>query len=297
MSIAALRGSIVAIVTPMQRDGRIDYEALAGLVDWHVESGTAGIVAAGTTGESPTLETDEHYEYIARVVELAAGRIPVIAGTGSNSTLQTLKLTQRTAELDIAGCLLVVPYYNKPGQKDLYAHFKAIAEGVDVPLVLYNVPGRTVADLLPETVIRLSRIRNIVGIKEASADIERVRQLRAACGPDFLLYSGDDATACEFMLQGGDGVISVTSNIAPQQMATMCKAALAGDRAAAEAADQPLRGLHRELFVEANPIPVKWALDAMGRAPGGIRLPLTPLDESNEAAVRDALAAAGIVTG
>ncbi|MDX1444032.1 MAG: 4-hydroxy-tetrahydrodipicolinate synthase [Gammaproteobacteria bacterium] len=294
MAIPALRGSIVAITTPMHDDGRIDYEALAGLIDWHVASGTAGIVAAGTTGESPTLESDEHYEYIARCVELADGRIPVIAGTGSNSTQQTLKLTKRTAELDIAACLMVVPYYNKPGQKDLYAHFSTIADAVDVPILLYNVPGRTVADLKPETVIRLAPHENIIGIKEASADLDRVRQIRAACGPDFLLHSGDDATACEFMLQGGDGVVSVTANVAPQQMAKMCEAALAGDREAAEAADQPLRALHRDLFVEANPIPVKWALHAMGRAPGGIRLPLTPLDSNNEAVLRDALAAADI---
>lgn len=294
MPIAALKGSLVAIVTPMHEDGRIDYDSLAGLIDWHVEAGTAAIIAAGTTGESPTLEADEHYEYIRQMVKLANGRIPVIAGTGSNSTRQTIKLTQRTAELDIAACLMVVPYYNKPGQKDLYAHFSAIADAVDVPILLYNVPGRTVADLLPETVIRLAAHENIVGIKEATGDIDRVRTLRAACGPDFLLHSGDDATACEFMLQGGDGVISVTSNVAPDQMAGLCRAARAGDRAAAEQADAPLRALHKDLFVEANPIPVKWALAAMGRMPGGIRLPLTSLDSSNEPVVRAALAEAGI---
>lgn len=288
------KGSIVALVTPMREDGSIDDDSLAALIDWHIESGTSAIVAAGTTGEAPTLETREHVEFLSRVVELAAGRIPVIAGTGSNSTAQTLSLTSKAAELGVDACLLVVPYYNKPGQEGLFRHFRAVAEAVKLPLLLYNVPGRTVADLLPETVERLAAFSNIIGIKEATGDLDRLREIRKRCGAEFLLHSGDDATAREFMLEGGDGVISVTANVAPAAMAAMCTAALAGDRAGAEKADALLAKLHRALFVEANPIPVKWALHAMGRIPPGIRLPLTPLAESNQPAVRDALAAAGI---
>lgn len=288
------KGSLVALVTPMGEDGSIDDDSLAALIEWHIENGTAGIVAAGTTGESPTLETREHVEFLSRVIELVDGRIPVIAGTGSNSTAQTLSLTSKAAELGADACLLVVPYYNRPGQEGLYQHYRAIAEAVKVPLILYNVPSRTVADLLPETVERLAKFSNIVGIKEATGNLDRLREIRERCGPDFLLHSGDDATAREFMLEGGDGVISVTANVAPRAMADMCDAALAGDRAGAEAADRPLAELHKRLFVEANPIPVKWALHAMGRIPPGIRLPLTPLADANHATVRGALAAAGI---
>ena len=288
------KGSLVALVTPFDEQDRIDEEALAGLIDWHVEAGTSAIVAAGTTGESPTLGTDEHIAYIQRCVELAAGRIPVIAGTGSNSTAQTLHLTREVARLDVAGFLLVVPYYNKPPQEGLYQHFKAIAEAVDKPQLLYNVPGRTVADLLPETVERLSRLPNIVGIKEATGNLDRMKDIRLRCGEDFCLLSGDDATACDFILQGGDGVISVTANVAPEAFARMCQLALDGDAAAAHAADRPLAGLHRDLFVEANPIPVKWALCQMGRIGPGIRLPLTPLSDSAHTRVAEALAQAGI---
>lgn len=288
------KGSLVALVTPMGEDGSIDDESLAALIEWHIDSGTAGIVAAGTTGESPTLETREHVEFLGRVIELANGRIPVIAGTGSNSTAQTLSLTNKAAELGADACLLVVPYYNRPGQEGLYQHYRAVAEAVKVPLILYNVPGRTVADLLPETVERLAKFSNIIGIKEATGNLDRLREIRERCGPDFLLHSGDDATSREFVLEGGDGVISVTANVAPRAMADMCEAARAGDRSGAEAADRPLADLHKMLFVEANPIPVKWALHAMGRIPPGIRLPLTPLDRANHATVRKALAVAGI---
>lgn len=288
------KGSMVALVTPMHADGSIDRESLAALIEWHIESGTGAIVAAGTTGEAPTLETREHVEFLSLVVDIASGRIPVIAGTGSNSTAQTLSLTHKAADLGADGCLLVVPYYNKPGQEGIYQHYRHVAEAVKLPIILYNVPGRTVADLLPETVERLAVFSNIVGIKEATGDLARLHDIRRRCGPDFLLHSGDDATGCEFMLAGGDGVISVTANVAPQPMAAMCAAAMAGDRAAAGNADAPLTGLHKALFVEANPIPVKWALHAMGRIPPGIRLPLTPLAAGNQPAVRAALAAAGI---
>ncbi|MDX1453921.1 MAG: 4-hydroxy-tetrahydrodipicolinate synthase [Gammaproteobacteria bacterium] len=288
------KGSLVALVTPFDEQDRIDDEALAGLIDWHVAAGTSAIVAAGTTGESPTLETSEHVDYIRRCVELAAGRIPVIAGTGSNSTAQTLHLTREVSRLDVAGFLLVVPYYNKPPQEGLYRHFKTIADAVDKPQLLYNVPGRTVADLLPETVERLAALPNVVGIKEATGDIERMKDIRRRCGEDFCLLSGDDATACDFMLQGGDGVISVTANVAPEGFAEMCRLALSGDAEAAHQADQPLAALHRDLFVEANPIPVKWALWRMGRIGPGIRLPLTPLAESAHDRVTAALAQANI---
>lgn len=288
------KGSMVALVTPMQADGSIDRDSLASLIEWHIESGTGALIAAGTTGESPTLETREHLEFLSTVVDMAAGRIPVIAGTGSNSTAQTLSLTSKAAELGVDAFLLVVPYYNKPGQEGLYLHYRHIAEAVKLPILLYNVPGRTVADLLPETVERLASFSNIVGIKEATGDLSRLHEIRRRCGEDFLLHSGDDATAREFMLGGGDGVISVTANVAPRQMADMCAAAMRGDRTAAEKVDAPLADLHKALFVEANPIPVKWALHAMGRIPPGIRLPLTPLAASNQDAVRRALAAAGI---
>ncbi|HEX7046543.1 MAG TPA: 4-hydroxy-tetrahydrodipicolinate synthase [Gammaproteobacteria bacterium] len=288
------KGSMVALVTPMREDGAIDRDSLADLIEWHIEAGTSALIAAGTTGEAPTLETREHVEFLSMFVDMAAGRIPVIAGTGSNSTAQTLSLTSKAADLGVDGCLLVVPYYNKPGQEGLYRHFRHIAEAVKLPILLYNVPGRTVADMLPETVEQLAKLSNIVGIKEATGNLDRLHDIRRRCGPDFALLSGDDATGREFMLAGGDGVISVTANVAPEAMAKMCAAAIAGDRAAAEAADAPLAGLHKGLFVEANPIPVKWALHAMGRIPPGIRLPMTPLAENNHAAVRDALTAADI---
>lgn len=288
------KGSLVALVTPMHDDGKVDESALASLIDWHVESGTGALVIAGTTGESATLETQEHVALLASAVELAAGRIPIIAGTGSNSTRQTLSLTSKAAELGVDACLLVVPYYNKPGQEGLFQHYRAIAEAVKIPLILYNVPGRTVADLLPATVERLRAFANIIGIKEATGDLSRLHEIRKRCGDDFLLYSGDDATAREFMLQGGDGVISVTANVAPAKMAALCEAALAGDAEKALEIDKRLEGLHAGLFVEANPIPVKWALHAMERIPAGIRLPLTWLADEHRAPVIKALAQAGI---
>lgn len=288
-------GSMVAMVTPMKRDGRLDYEALERLVAFHAENGTDAIVAVGTTGESPTLSTREHAEYLERVIELARGRMPVIAGTGSNATAQTLALTRHAAEQGADACLLVVPYYNKPTQEGLYQHFRHIAEGVDVPQILYNVPGRTVTDLEPETVGRLAELRNIVGIKEATGDISRVARLSELCGPEFELYSGDDGTAMEFMLAGGHGVITVTGNVAPRLMRDLCAAATVGDRDRAEAINADLAPLHEAMFAETNPAPAKWALQEMGYIEGGIRLPLVPLSHSARGPVRRALAEAGLV--
>jgi len=287
------QGSIVALVTPMREDGSLDEESLQGLVDWHVEQGTDGIVAVGTTGECPTLDEDEHCQVIAKVVEFTAGRIPVIAGTGSNSTKEAIGLTRRSKEVGADACLLVSPYYNKPTQEGLYLHHKLIAETVDIPQILYNVPGRTVCDLLPETAARLSKINNIVGIKEATGDLERVTQIKQLCGDDFAIYSGDDATARELMLLGGDGVISVTANVTPALMHKMCAAALAGDKTEAERLDANMAALHSDLFLEANPIPVKWAMAELGRIPMGIRLPLTWLSNQHHEAVRQAMLKAG----
>jgi len=287
-------GSMTALVTPMNRDGALDYAALAALVDLHVEAGTDALVIAGTTGESPTLEREEHIELLERSCEIAAGRIPIVAGTGSNSTAQTLKLSQAVDRLPLAGLMIVTPYYNKPTQEGMFRHFSTIADAVSHPLILYNVPGRTGVDLKPETVARLSAHPNIAAVKEATGELERVQRLRDACRSGFSLLSGDDATAAEFMLRGGDGVISVTGNVAPRQMKALCDAARAGDRARAEEIDASLRALHRDLFVESNPIPVKWALEQMGLIGPGIRLPLTRLSEPSHDVVRAALAAAGI---
>lgn len=289
------RGSIVALITPMHEDGRIDEEGLARLVDFHVSEGTSAIVAVGTTGESATLDEGEHCAVVRRVVELAAGRIPVIAGTGANATGEAITLTRCARQAGADAALLVTPYYNKPTQEGLYLHHKAVAEAVDIPQILYNVPGRTACDMSPETAGRLSRIANIVGIKEATGDLSRVARLRELCGEDFDLFSGDDATACEFMLQGGKGVISVTANVAPRLMRDMCEAALAGDRTRAHEIDARLQPLHRALFVQSNPIPVKWAVAEMGLAPRGIRLPLTWLTGDAEPAVRSAMQAAGVL--
>lgn len=287
------RGSIVALVTPMHADGEIDDASLQRLVDFHVAQGTSAIVSVGTTGESATLDEDEHCAVIRRTVEFAAGRLPVIAGTGANSTREAITLTRCAREAGADAALLVTPYYNKPTQQGLYLHHKAVAEAVDIPQILYNVPGRTACDMLPETVARLAEIDNIVGLKEATGDLARVERLRADCGPDFALYSGDDATAREFMLRGGDGVISVTANVAPRLMQAMCEAALAGDRERAEAIDAQLAALHRDLFVQSNPIPVKWAVAEMGLCQAGIRLPLTWLTEECEPRVRQAMVQAG----
>ncbi|QIK37171.1 4-hydroxy-tetrahydrodipicolinate synthase [Caldichromatium japonicum] len=288
-----VRGSIVALITPMHPDGALDYASLQRLVDFHVAQGTGAIVTVGTTGESPTLDVDEHCAVIARTIEYAAGRIPVIAGTGSNSTHEAIVLTRCAREAGADAALLVTPYYNKPTQEGLYLHYRAVAEAVDIPQILYNVPGRTACDLLPETVARLAEIENIVGIKEATGDLARVVRLRADCGPGFALYSGDDATACEFILNGGDGVISVTANVAPRAMQDMCQAALAGDSDRARVLNERLAALHRDLFVQSNPIPVKWAVAALGLCEPGIRLPLTWLGEEYQARVRQAMAQSG----
>lgn len=290
-----ISGSLVALVTPMRDDGAVDFACLDQLVDWHVEQGTDGLVVAGTTGESATLATAEHVAVIEAVVRRAAGRLPVIAGTGSNSTAQTVDLSRAVDGLPLAGFLVVTPYYNKPTQEGLYRHFCTVADAVTRPVILYNVPGRTGVDLKPDTVIRLAVHPRITGIKEATGDLDRVRPLRARCGPGFALYSGDDETAREFIGLGGNGVISVTANVAPRLMHEMCRAALAGDAAAALRLDAGLAALHRDLFVESNPIPVKWALERMGRIPGGIRLPLTPLDARYHAAVESALQRAGLL--
>ncbi|MEA1050142.1 4-hydroxy-tetrahydrodipicolinate synthase [Lamprobacter modestohalophilus] len=290
-----IRGSIVALVTPMSVEGEVDGEALKRLVDLHVQSGTAAIVAVGTTGESATLDEAEHCDVLSRTVAAAAGRIPVIAGTGANSTTEAIRLTQCAADTGADAALLVTPYYNKPTQAGLIAHYRCIADAVDIPQILYNVPGRTACDLLPATACELASHPRIIGLKDATGDLTRVAELRAGCGPDFAIYSGDDATGCELMLQGGDGVISVTNNVAPALMAQLCQAALAGERDQALALNARLDPLHRNLFVESNPIPVKWALHEMGLIGTGIRLPLTWLSESQHAVVRQALIDAGVL--
>ncbi len=289
------QGSMVALVTPMQQDGSIDTDALQRLVEFHIENGTDAIVVVGTTGESATLDFDEHCQVIRQVVEMVAGRVPVIAGTGANSTTEAIQLTQCAKEGGADACLLVTPYYNKPTQEGLYLHHKAVAEAVDIPQILYNVPGRTACDMQPETIARLAKVANIVGVKEATGDLKRVTRIQELCGKDFELYSGDDATAMEFMLMGGHGVISVTANVAPKDMHEMCMAALAGDRDKASAINNRLMALHNDLFVEANPIPVKWALYEMGMIPAGIRLPLTFLSQGCHAKVRAALVQASVL--
>jgi len=289
-----LTGSLVAIITPMFDDGRLDYARFRALIDFHVAEGTDGIVVVGTTGESPTVNVDEHKELIRVAVEHAAGRIPVIAGTGANSTAEAIELTASAKKAGAAASLSVVPYYNKPSQEGLYRHFRAIAEAVDIPVILYNVPGRTVADMSNDTVLRLAEIPNIVGIKDATANIERGSELLSRMPAKFAFYSGDDVTALALMLLGGHGVISVTANVAPRLMHDMCAAALAGEVSRARDINFKLLGLHRKLFVEANPIPVKWAAAQMGLAGGGIRLPLTPLAAQYHDTVREALREAGI---
>jgi 4-hydroxy-tetrahydrodipicolinate synthase len=284
-----IQGSIVALVTPMETDGALDIAGLKKLVDFHIEQGTDAIVAVGTTGESATLNEDEHCEVIRVVVEQVAGRVPVIAGTGANSTSEAISLTRRAKEVGAVAGLSVTPYYNKPTQEGLYLHHKAIAEAVDLPQILYNVPGRTACDMLPETAARLSHIPNIIGIKEATGNLDRLAQILALAKPGFLLYSGDDATACEFCLRGGKGIISVTANVAPRLEHEMCAAAIAGNRELAEAIDRKLTGLHKELFIESNPIPVKWAVAELGLIKKGIRLPLTWLTPGSETAVRAAM--------
>ena len=289
-----IQGSIVALVTPMGVDGKIDYARLDQLVEFHIEQKTDAIVAVGTTGESATLDADDHMAVVQAVIKQVSGRIPVIAGTGANST-EAIALTQRAKEVGADACLLVTPYYNKPTQEGLFLHYQAVAAAVDIPQILYNVPGRTACDMLPETVVRLSVLDNIVGVKEATGDLDRVLALRQSCGDDFALYSGDDASSCAFCLLGGQGVITVTGNVAPQLMHDMVVAAVAGDRATALAADEKLTGLHKDLFVQANPIPVKWAVNEMGLIDRGIRLPLTWLTPDCFAVVKEAMQQAEVI--
>lgn len=286
-------GSMVALVTPMNEDGSLDVPALRRLIDFHVENGTDAIVVVGTSGESPTLDMDEHCEVIRLTIEHCRSRLPVIAGTGSNSTTEAIELTRCAEVAGADACLLVTPYYNKPTQEGLYRHHRAIAEAVPVPQILYNVPGRTACDMLPETVERLAQIPNIVGIKEATGNLERARDIIRRCGAKLDLYSGDDATALDCILLGGKGDISVTANVAPRLMHEMCKLARAGKEKEARAINDRLLPLHRDLFIEANPIPVKWALKEMDLIKGGIRLPLTPLSVPHHATVRAALRTAG----
>lgn len=290
-----LTGSLVAIVTPMFEDGSVDFASLQKLVEFHIESGTSGIVAVGTTGESATLAVEEHLAVVSAVVKYSAGRIPVIAGTGANSSAEAIELTREAKRVGAEMSLSVVPYYNKPTQEGLYRHFRAIAEAVDLPIILYNVPGRTVADMSNDTSLRLAEIPNIVGIKDATADLGRACDLFKRAPADFAIYTGDDASAMAFMLSGGHGVISVTANVAPKAMADLCRAAMAGDVKAARAINDPLQDLHKDLFCEANPIPVKWALERMGWIPAGIRLPLTPLSTSAQPIVEGALKAANLL--
>lgn len=287
-------GSMVALVTPMNLDGSVDDDALARLIEFHVREGTDAIVAVGTTGESATLDMEEHCAVIARIVALVGGRIPVIAGTGANSTSEAIELTRCAQRAGADACLLVTPYYNKPTQEGLYRHYRTIAEAVPIPQILYNVPGRTAVDMLPDTVDRLADVANIVGIKDATGSLDRGRELIARCADRMSVYGGDDATAMALMLAGGKGVISVTANVAPRAMHEMSQAACQGDTVASAALNAPLEALHRALFLESNPIPVKWALFAMGLIQEGIRLPLTVLSEQYREPVRAALAQAGI---
>ncbi|MBC2655392.1 4-hydroxy-tetrahydrodipicolinate synthase [Pseudomonas sp. MSSRFD41] len=290
-----IAGSMVALVTPMDAQGNLDWDSLSKLVDFHLQEGTNAIVAVGTTGESATLDVDEHIEVIRRVVDQVAGRIPVIAGTGANSTREAIELTTNAKIAGADACLLVTPYYNKPTQEGLYQHFRTIAEAVDIPQILYNVPGRTACDMQAETVIRLSTVKNIIGIKEATGDLERAKAILAGVRSDFLVYSGDDATAVELILLGGKGNISVTANVAPKAMSQMCAAAMAGDAAKARSIHETLMPLNKTLFIESNPIPVKWALHEMGLMPDGIRLPLTWLSAACHEPLRQAMRQSGVL--
>ncbi len=291
-----IKGSLVAIVTPMHEDGSLDLPSLRNLVDFHVKEGTDAIVVVGTTGESPTVSYNEHCLLIRTVVEQAAGRIPVIAGTGANSTSEAIELTQCAKDAGAVAGLSVVPYYNKPTQEGLYQHFKSIAEAVDLPLILYNVPGRTVCDMSNDTAMRLARVPNIVGIKDATGSLERGTDLILRAPEGFALYTGDDASSLAFMLLGGHGVVSVTANVAPRMVHDMCIAAFAGEIAKARAINAKLFGLHQKLFIEANPIPAKWAAVELGMMKGGIRLPLTPLSEIHHETLRQALRQAGLTS-
>lgn len=290
-----IAGSMVALVTPMDAQGGLDWDGLSKLVDFHLQEGTNAIVAVGTTGESATLEVPEHIEVIRRVVDQVNGRIPVIAGTGANSTREAVELTENAKAAGADACLLVTPYYNKPTQEGMYLHFRHIAEAVAIPQILYNVPGRTACDMLPETVERLSKVPNIVGIKEATGDLKRGQEVLDRVAKEFLVYSGDDATAVELMLMGGKGNISVTANVAPRAMSELCAAAIAGDAEKARAINALLMPLHQKLFLEANPIPVKWALHEMGLMSEGIRLPLTWLSQQYQEPLREAMRQSGVI--
>ncbi|WP_256079062.1 4-hydroxy-tetrahydrodipicolinate synthase [Massilia sp. YIM B04103] len=289
-----IKGSIVAIVTPMHADGSLDYPGLRQLIDWHIAEGTDGIVIVGTTGESATVNVEEHCALIKAAVDHAAKRVPIIAGTGGNSTAEAIELTRYAKDAGADAALLVVPYYNRPTQEGMYQHFRAVAEAVDLPIILYNVPGRTVADMSNDTILRLTGIPNIIGVKDATGNIGRGLDLLRLAPQEFAVYSGDDPTAMALMLAGGKGNISVTANVAPRIMAEMCKAAMAGDIARAIELNNKVFPLHQKLFVEPNPVPVKWALAEMGKIPSGIRLPLVPLAPEFHGAVRAALAEAGI---
>jgi 4-hydroxy-tetrahydrodipicolinate synthase len=290
-----IAGSMVALVTPMDAQGRLDWDSLSKLVDFHLQEGTHAIVAVGTTGESATLDYEEHIKVIEHVVKQVNGRIPVIAGTGANSTREAVELTRNAKQAGADACLLVTPYYNKPTQEGLYQHFKHIAEAVDIPQILYNVPGRTACDMLADTVVRLSSVPNIIGIKEATGDLVRAKDIISRVDSDFLVLSGDDPTAVELILLGGKGNISVTANVAPRAMADLCNAALKGEAELARAINDKLMPLHKNLFLEANPIPVKWALHEMGLMPEGIRLPLTWLSATCHEPLRQALRQSGVL--
>jgi 4-hydroxy-tetrahydrodipicolinate synthase len=287
-------GSLVALVTPFDSNNRVDYASLKRLIDFHVEQGTSALVISGTTGESPTLKRSEHIELVGRALEIANGRIPVLAGTGSNSTFQSIELSRAVADPRLAAYMAVVPYYNKPTQEGIFRHFSAIADAVDKPLLLYNVPGRTVADMLPDTIARLAVHENIFGVKEATGDIDRLRAVMALVDDSFMLYSGDDFTALPFIEAGGHGVVTVSGNVAPRQVSELCRLALAGKYDDARALDEALQPLNKMLFVESNPIPVKWAVSEMGLMEPHIRLPLTPYTEEHHEAMRAAMQTAGV---
>jgi 4-hydroxy-tetrahydrodipicolinate synthase len=290
-----IQGSIVALITPMDDKGAVDEASLKNLVEYHILQGTDAIVAMGTTGESATLDEDEHCNVIKSVVNYVGGQIPVIAGTGANSTSEAIILTQRAKQVGADACLLVTPYYNKPTQEGLFLHYKAVAEAVDIPQILYNVPGRTACDMLPETIGKLSTIDNIVGVKEATGQLDRLKTIRDLCGKDFAIYSGDDETSCDFCLLGGNGSITVTGNIAPKLVHKMVRAAIQGDDSSAKSIDAKLTGLHSELFIQSNPIPVKWAVSEMGLITKGIRLPLTWLTDDCFETVRKAMQQAEVI--
>lgn len=290
-----LTGSMVALITPMLDDGSVDYAALESLVDFHAASGTRAIISMGTTGESATLNQDEHIKVMRKTVEFANGRIAIIAGTGANSTSEAIELTQAAKQIGADACLLVTPYYNKPTQEGLYQHYKLIAETVDIDQILYNVPGRTAVDLLPETIVRLSKISNIIGVKDATGNLEVAQALIDTCPEDFLLYSGDDATAIDFILMGGHGGISVSANVVPEALSQAYQAAFEDNKAAATLINQPLEDLHQSLFIESNPIPVKWAMHKMGKCGSGIRLPLTKLSQQARVTLEQDLSNLGVI--